>query len=154
LLKRKTQLLRLRCPSTSLQHLVTNITKTVSLLPHLYPNQYHFVLIIFASVCNGLSMFRKSIASWRGTTSPCRTHTGNWHRLRLLSASVHAVYFWLPMKCWWKWSQQKRGDFRGVKQFSNLCQNWCFYRKKRRYCEKTPIFRKTGVFSIIGRSHL
>jgi len=30
---------------------------------------------------------------------------------------------------WWKWSQQKRGDFRGVKQFSNLCRKWCFYGK-------------------------
>ena len=30
---------------------------------------------------------------------------------------------------WWKWSQQKRGDFRGVKEYLNLLQNRCFYRK-------------------------
>ena len=40
---------------------------------------------------NGLSMLSKPMTSCRGTTSSCRTQTGNWQGLRLLSASVHAV---------------------------------------------------------------
>ena len=61
-------------------------------------------------------------------------------------------YHW---NAWWKWSQQKRGDFRGVKQF-RICAKICaFYgnndgiSKNRRYFEK-PVFFPLLVGAILS----